>query len=161
MRAAAAYRLRQGWRDFCHKVKFFLGGASVPTWKSERMQPTECNERLKGGSLARVNQCAVMWLQRNGAKRRTAQRTWLRPLTGREKKLHFDRLNDRPKRSAGVEIFLAACYTLESVFLWNKGSVWRIPFCLRCFSRGRFSAALGIVKTSFASALVCTKIAEH
>ena len=27
-----------------------------------------------------------------------------------------------PKRSAGVEILLAACYTLASVFMWNKGS---------------------------------------
>ena len=29
--------------------------------------------------------------------------------------------------------FLSRLYTLASMFLWNKGSDWRIPFYLRCF----------------------------
>ncbi|MDR1758565.1 MAG: hypothetical protein LBR51_06380, partial [Bacteroidales bacterium] len=61
-----------------------------------------------------------------------------------------------PKRSAGVEIFFKPLVIpLQVCFCGTKEAIDEYLFtCVVFFTR--FSTALGIVKTSFASALACT-----
>jgi hypothetical protein len=58
VRAAAAYRLRQGWRDFllCSGV-FLRGLARVRLEGVNEVQPAERNERKRAVTLAWDRQC--------------------------------------------------------------------------------------------------------